>query len=271
MTGESFPELARRLVLEPAGMSASTYEQPLPDRLSGTAAAGHRTGAKPVSGHWHVYPEQAAAGLWTTPADLMRFVLAIQGAHAGAPGALLPSDLTRELLTPQAPNASMGLGLLVAGEGPTKRFQHGGDDQGFVAWASGFVERGDGVAVMTNSDAGMWVIEPLLEAVAREYGWPNDDKTVPAGATEREAEACAGRYVADDARPFGFEHSEGRLLLHIDGQEPVELVPASAFEWHAVPLRLTVAFERADDGRPVTAILHQDAEYVEDVQLTRID
>ena len=55
-------------------MTCSTFEQPLPpDR--GQAAARH---------DWHVYPESAAAGLWTTPGDLARYACALQAALAAA-------------------------------------------------------------------------------------------------------------------------------------------------------------------------------------------
>jgi CubicO group peptidase (beta-lactamase class C family) len=274
VTGEPFPELARRLVLEPLEMDASTYEQPLPESLWRRAAAGHRTAGRPVDGRWHVYPEMAAAGLWTTAADLARFVLGIQRSHAGAGGAVLPVELVRELLTPQSTNAPMGLGLLLDGDGSTRRFRHGGDDQGFVAAMEGYVEHGQGAVVMTNSDSGMWVIGPLLEAVARAYGWPDYPEARERElreATKAEAEACAGTYVADDGARFALRRDGSRLFLSVHGQPPLELAPASETEWHALPLALSITFELDPTGRAQQALLHQDAEYVQDLVLTRAD
>src|SRR5207244_12555644 len=106
VTGSSFPELALELVLGPLAMADSTYEQPLPEHRWPEAASGHRQGGKPVAESWHVYPEQAAAGLWTTPSDLARFLIAVQEAKAGVRGAFLSRELVDELLRPQAPNAS---------------------------------------------------------------------------------------------------------------------------------------------------------------------
>ena len=75
VTGKPFPQAMRTLVLDPVGMRDSTDEQPLPKGLAKLAATGHVKGT-PIAGGWHVYPEMAAAGLWTTPTDLARFVMA---------------------------------------------------------------------------------------------------------------------------------------------------------------------------------------------------
>ena len=76
----------------PAGMSLSTYEQPLPAPRLARAAAGYRRDGSPVPGKRHVYPEMAAAGLWTTAGDLARFAVAIQKSLRGDAGSLLLSD-----------------------------------------------------------------------------------------------------------------------------------------------------------------------------------
>jgi CubicO group peptidase (beta-lactamase class C family) len=62
-----FPEIMAETVLRPLGMDHSSYEQPLPPALAETTASGTRSGGQVVEGRWHIYPEMAAAGLWTTP------------------------------------------------------------------------------------------------------------------------------------------------------------------------------------------------------------
>jgi CubicO group peptidase (beta-lactamase class C family) len=73
VAGKPFPEIMRETVLEPFGMSESTYEQPLPEARWEQAATAYESDGEEVEGKWHIYPEMAAAGLWTTPTDLARF------------------------------------------------------------------------------------------------------------------------------------------------------------------------------------------------------
>src|SRR5919108_1750591 len=101
VSGKSFPELMRTKVLNPLGMTRSTYEQPLPPHLLGTAASGHRSDGTVVPGKWHTYPEMAAAGLWTTPTDLARYAIEIQLSRAGRSNKILSTAIVNEMLSPQ--------------------------------------------------------------------------------------------------------------------------------------------------------------------------
>jgi CubicO group peptidase (beta-lactamase class C family) len=270
VTGKPFPELARELVLEPFGMVDSTYEQPLPEHLHQLASSGHRQGGAPVVGRWHVYPEMAAAGLWTTPTDLARFLIAIQEAKAGIAGALLPRELTEEVLTPQAPNMSYGLGLKVEGEGRTLLFGHGGDDQGFNAWANAYAELGLGAVVMTNSDVGWMLFDPVRGAIARAYEWPESELRHPElRAARLEPGAYAGAYELPDGDVLLIEPGATGLVLVPPGQPPIELYPIGGDDWVARTVRAKVVFVRDEAGAPERIVLSQDADYVQDVEARR--
>ena len=78
VTDKAFPEIMNELVLRPAGLAHSTYEQPLPKNLWPSAATPYRGNGEPVKGGWHTYPEMAPAGLWTTPSDLARMAIEVQ-------------------------------------------------------------------------------------------------------------------------------------------------------------------------------------------------
>ena len=165
VTGRPFAKLMRELVLDPLGMSRSAYTQPLPNELHADASTAHRADGSPVDGAWHVYPELAAAGLWTTPGDLARFAVGVQHAAAGAPSAILGQELTVSMLTPHSGPASrlggldsVGLGLFLGGPW----FGHSGGNEGFRCHLVAHRDAGCGLAVMTNGDRGHELIAEVL-------------------------------------------------------------------------------------------------------------
>jgi len=171
VTGEPFPELMKRLVLDPVGMTHSTYQQPLPDSLSGQAAAGYRTNGTMIPGRWHTYPEMAAAGLWTTPTDLLKWAQAITAAWDGRSTDLLSQAMAKQMLTVQKEPFGLGPGL--GGNGKGFHFGHGGANEGFRGEVIYFPGTGQGAAVMTNGDGGGSLDSEVLLSVAAEYGWPD--------------------------------------------------------------------------------------------------
>ncbi|MEO8449186.1 MAG: serine hydrolase domain-containing protein [Gemmatimonadota bacterium] len=171
VTGEPFPELMRRLVLEPAGMTHSTYEQPLPPARASEAAHGHLQDGTEIPGGWHVYPEMGPAGLWTTPTDLAHWLLELAADRAGTSTKLLSQATAKEMLTVQS--GGVGIGPFLEKSGRAFRFGHGGDNAGFHSEAWMFPETGQGAVVVTNGDNGQALIAEILYAVGAEYGWPD--------------------------------------------------------------------------------------------------
>ena len=83
VTGKLFPQILHDLVLQPAGMTHNTYEQPLPNSLAAFAATPYSSNGEPVKAGPHTYPEMAPAGLWTTPSDLARMAIEVQNEICG--------------------------------------------------------------------------------------------------------------------------------------------------------------------------------------------
>ena len=169
VTGRPFPEFMEETVLNPLGMAASTYEQPLPDRLAPAAATGYLPNHKAVRGKYHVYPEMAAAGLWTTASDLARFAIGVQQSLAGESNPVISQAMTRNMLTIQI--AEDGLGLFLTHKRDKLWFNHGGRDVGFDALLMASAETGQGVVVMINANDNSGVINRIADAVAKEYHW----------------------------------------------------------------------------------------------------
>jgi CubicO group peptidase (beta-lactamase class C family) len=164
----SFESLARELVLQPAGMVSSTFEQPLPRRLHSRAAAGHLANGTSLRGSWHTLPEQAAGGLWTTPRDLASFMIEIWKSYHGKSNKLLGQKLAREMLTRQIDDFGLGVALPSAG---IFRFQHSGGNAGYRCFMVLSVDNPEGVVIMTNSDSGEPLIREVFEVIAHAYGW----------------------------------------------------------------------------------------------------
>jgi CubicO group peptidase (beta-lactamase class C family) len=191
---EPFPALERRLVFRPAGMTDSTYEQPLPDSRATQAATGYLRNGDAVVGRYHTYPEMAAAGLWTTPSDLAKWAIALEDAYNGTSTKLMSKATAREMLTPGLGN--WGIGVAVQGSGDDMNFSHGGDDWGFKANLMAWPKGGRAVVAMANGDDGMIVVTELMQAVAREYGWKGLEPVIVDAVTLTPAEAAevAGSY-----------------------------------------------------------------------------
>jgi CubicO group peptidase (beta-lactamase class C family) len=172
-TGMPFEEAAAAAVLHPCGMTRSTFAQPLPASLR-PAAARH---------DWRVYPEAAAAGLWTTPGDLARYVCAVQTALAGrasaisgaaaswllAPHAPLPAKGEWNILPllGMRPPDSCGLGMFLHG---SDRFSHIGGAASFCSVLTASRADGSGAVVMMAANPSPFPVR-LLRAISAEQGW----------------------------------------------------------------------------------------------------
>ena len=95
-------EIVSELVLAPAGATSSGYLQPLPEDRWAEAARAHIRG-KRHDDQWHIYPELAAAGLWTTPTDLARIAIDVQQSIAGDLNRVLAPSTARLSTLPVGP------------------------------------------------------------------------------------------------------------------------------------------------------------------------
>jgi CubicO group peptidase (beta-lactamase class C family) len=168
-TGRSLAAEAEQRLFRPLGLTRTTFLQPLPDSWTNNAARSHRPDGSMMPHRWNSYPELAAAGLWTTPSDYARLLLAMRAAWHGEPGALLSRALAHEALTPGV--GSWGLGFGARADGDDIQYQHGGSNIGYKSVAVAWVGRGDGVVVMTNGERGGQLRRELVRAIFTEYGW----------------------------------------------------------------------------------------------------
>jgi hypothetical protein len=111
----------------------------------------------------------AAAGLWSTPTDLARFIIALQRALQGDDvGGLLAS--AAEHMICATVNDAYGLGLELSRSG---YFSHGGANAGYTCLFIGHRTAGCGAVIMANSEHGPSLFPEILAAIAAEYEWPD--------------------------------------------------------------------------------------------------
>ena len=139
-------------------------------------AAGAYGDGKPIHGRWHVYPEMAAAGLWTTPTDLAKFAIEIALSKQGKSNKVLTQKTTEVMLRPQSKDFGIGFGLNAEHPG---EFGHNGADEGFQALLVMNADTGQGAALMANSDNGILAASEFLRSIAQEYGWKYTEKRGP--------------------------------------------------------------------------------------------
>jgi CubicO group peptidase (beta-lactamase class C family) len=177
LLGTPFAEMMQNTLLGPLGMSNSTYQQPLPETMAAHASRAHDSDGKAMDAPWHVYPEQAAAGLWTTPSDLAQVAIELQRALQGPSGKVLQQTTAREMIAPTGAGP-FGVGFQIEQKGQGWYFSHSGGNWGFRCHLLAHVRKGYGVVIMTNSDSGGGVIDEIEARVAAAYGWDTLDKPI---------------------------------------------------------------------------------------------
>lgn len=249
VTGHAFPQVLRERVLDPAGMELSSYELPLPPERAAHAASSHLSDGTSGDGVWHLYPEMAAAGLWTNPTELAQLALDLQASYHGAAGRILSPEMTREMFTPVL--GGYGLGFGVRGEGDEARFSHGGSNYGFKAQFLAFMEGGRGVFIMTNGDRGSALAQEISLAVAREYGWPVPGyrEVILADLPPEALEEIAGTYWID-AEEISLQPDAPDVEVQVDVVEDhlrVVVVGYQEFDLH--PTAKDWYMDLSDGGR----------------------
>ena len=173
--GKPFAGIMQELVLGPVGMANSTYEQPLPATADQSAARAHDKDGKVMDAKWHVYPEQAAAGLWTTPTDLAKLGIEVQKALRST---LLSRRTALEMVAPTG-TGPFAIGFAIEKRGEGWYFVHDGSNWGFRSDLAMHRLKGYGIVVMTNSDSGGQIISAIEARVPAAANWDSLDKPVP--------------------------------------------------------------------------------------------
>ena len=170
-----FSKYVEDSVLKPIGMTRSTFAQPLPYEMELNAARAHDQYGKRMSVKWQVYPELAAAGLWTTAVDLAEFAIEVQKSLLNESNRVLTRTSVLEMLNPVGVGG-FAVGFHIQHIGNGWYFGHTGSNMGYRGSLTAHKIKGYGVVILTNGDRGSRVSMHFRNRVAQAYQWDSLEK-----------------------------------------------------------------------------------------------
>jgi CubicO group peptidase (beta-lactamase class C family) len=251
---KSYSQYMRDDILGPLSMDQSSLDESTADdaRASPFDAFG-----KPLPHGSFVYPARAAAGLWSTPSDIAKFMLEVQRAIAGR-SRLISKEMAAEMTKP-FPSTSFGLGLQITPDPHHPYFEYGAVSHGYVCSFIAY-EQGDGIVVMTNGDNGAELIEELFRTAAVVYGWPDlhpltrkEVKLAPEILDKYVGYYRLGRYRAVQVKRF-----QDHLTMQLQQEAPRELFPMAEQVWFFTDNDEIVSFEIDPDNRAKSITDHHE-------------
>ncbi len=180
MTGQSLAEMSRERLLDPLGMSRSSYVWL--DEYDKIASAGHTAGGLIPERNRPIYRSgNSAFSLYTTPEDYAKFLIEMMNRDRSATHSI-SIDSLRKMLTPitlaegRSPiersfdenegEVHFGLGWRVEKVPSGTRYLHSGSNRaGFRCYSEFNPATGNGIVIMTNSAGGQHVWQELMRHV----------------------------------------------------------------------------------------------------------
>ncbi|XWW99371.1 hypothetical protein V2A60_007380 [Cordyceps javanica] len=233
--GKSYRALMQDIVLTPLQMTHSFYNSR--EEKNRNLARAHRTGYTECDARHHYLPELAAAGLWTTPTDLLKLIRDVQKSVTGE-GGILKQSTAKEMLVEV--DGGFSLGWQSRDSNPAVFGHSGSNEPGFRSLSMGFLDHDknhplskSGIVVMTNADTGDLLRAQCMQAISALKGWPFPEHEVRAQRLGRlpsesgdDWKAWKGEWKSRDGHSFLMkEDPNGLPLLVYDGLGEVVLLP----------------------------------------------
>lgn len=247
LTKQQYEQYMYEQVLRPLGMTNSSYDQPPPVSQRKNLATGYKTNGHEVPGKYYVYPEKAAAGLWTTPTDICKYIIEMQLAYQGKSSKVLNQEMVKLHVTPYKNEVAMG--TFIQNRNGEKYFDHTASNEGFSGLFIGGLTNGKGAAIFVNSDDATIAFE-LVNSIALAYNWkgfrkPEEITTVPLNDTI--TAKYIGEYILDGYLSEIKREKDG-LYLWTDGINS-KMYFTSTTDFRNLELRGTKTFSFDNAGK----------------------
>lgn len=247
---DEFSNIMQEWILEPAGMKHSEFTQPLPSSVPNGVAHGYTQSGEMVEGGWRNHPEQAAAGLWSTSADMAKFLIEIYNAYQGKRSIFSTSDI--ESMISQERDG-LAYGFILNRSGDDISITHYGGNIGYRTGMTISLTSGNGLVYLINSDNGGALGNELLLSASQVYGWEHF----------RQTEATRTQVSPDDLMPLAgdykwnkqvdvsirYDESSSSISLIFPNGDAYELTPILGEELDFIHAGtgVTVSFLQKDD------------------------
>lgn len=273
VSGMPFEQYVSERVLQSAGMTSSSFAQPLEPALADRLAKGYPGATGPASA-FEVVGTPPAGALTSSAPDMAAFMLA----HLGQGADLLEPDALEQMHAPALDESTLGglaagqrmtLGFFDRSRNGRRALEHGGDTTVFHADLELWPDDGVGVFVAMNGSGreGLSTArlrDGLLDAFADRY-LPGEDRSTPTAdeASRDRAAALAGTYETSRTIRSNFlalAFATGQTTIEDDGEgrvvltpgpttgEPTEYAEVEPWLWREVGGSRTLA-ARVEDGR----------------------
>lgn len=257
---KSFGNLTQQVLFDKIGMTNSTFEQPVSEKFSKQCSWAYSQ-ASWFKGMPYVYPQQAAAGLYSTPTDLAKFFIEVQKSINGK-GKVLSEAMTKKMLTSQV-NVSdggykeqMAIGPFLIQRTDNKDpngvyFEFTGVNAGFLAYGMASVQGGNGVIIMLNSgDNQNGIGKEIRRAVAKVYNWNNylPTEIQPINLPENELNKMAGRYRMGTDEVLYLRKEKNYLVENINSGFEIYCFPISKDSIVFTDYNIKGFFKRDENG-----------------------
>ena len=168
-TSQSFAGYTDANILKPMDMSLSTYEHALPPTLAKLASGAFDQQGEMYEVVYNDYPEKAAAGLWTTPTDIAKYVIHMQSIVQGDKNGILQKPIVDAMFTRHQNDWGLGPEMLEINDNLI--FGHGGKNLGFTNYFRASVNNGNAIIVMSNADNANVLNREVMTTLSLHYGF----------------------------------------------------------------------------------------------------
>ncbi len=261
---QSFETLTQSILFDKLGMKNSTFTQPVSQKF-GKQCAWAYSSASWFKGMPYVYPQQAAAGLYSTPTDLAKFFIDVQKSLLGG-GKVLGKVMAKQMLTPQqnisdgAYKEQIGIGPFLLQRTDNKDpkgvyFEFTGVNAGFLAFGMASVEGGNGVVIMMNSgDDVNGLGKEIRRAVAKTYDWTNflPTEIEPISLSENELDKFTGRYRMSDDEVLYLRRENNYLVENINEGNNIYCFPIAKDSIVFTDYNVKALFKTDENGEVIS-------------------